>query len=196
MQTCIVNVDKRHAFVKMISRNDAMAAKDGMERYRSAEMQLRVSLLSFFPSLRSKYFFDFALAELHNQRLAGVSALGPVIAATTKLASASFLSIASLMQIANGCCRQNMAAPVASQLSPDSSLKSRISRLVLGSPRKVTRHHHLLKLYPYTDVQFSNQQAYGYRQRGPARPALYSRPANYYESSPTTATLPSARAQR
>ena len=67
-----------------------------------------------------------------------------MIAATTKLASASFLSIASLMQIANGCCQQNMAGQVASQSSPGSLLKSRISRLVLGSPRKVTRLHHLL----------------------------------------------------
>ncbi|MCJ1306116.1 hypothetical protein MMC08_008934, partial [Hypocenomyce scalaris] len=41
VQTCIVNVDKRHAFVKMITRRDAMAAKDGMERYKSPEMQLR-----------------------------------------------------------------------------------------------------------------------------------------------------------
>lgn len=41
VQTCIVNVDKRHAFVKMLSRSDAMTAKEGMERYKSAEMQLR-----------------------------------------------------------------------------------------------------------------------------------------------------------
>lgn len=51
MQTCIVNVDKRHAFVKMISRSDAVTAKEGMERYKSAEMQLRVSLSSLFSSL-------------------------------------------------------------------------------------------------------------------------------------------------
>ena len=50
MQTCIVNVDKRHAFVKMISRNDAVTAKEGMERYKSAEMQLRVSSSSLFSS--------------------------------------------------------------------------------------------------------------------------------------------------
>lgn len=41
VQTCIVNVDKRHAFVKMLSRSEAMTAKEGMERYKSAEMQLR-----------------------------------------------------------------------------------------------------------------------------------------------------------
>lgn len=44
VQTCIVNVDKRHAFVKMITRADAMTAKEGMERYKSTEMQLRVSI--------------------------------------------------------------------------------------------------------------------------------------------------------
>lgn len=43
VQTCIVNVDKRHAFVKMLTRDDAVRAKEGMERYRSQEMQLRVS---------------------------------------------------------------------------------------------------------------------------------------------------------
>ena len=43
VQTCIVNTDKRHAFVKMLSRTDAMAAKIGMESYKSTEMQLRVS---------------------------------------------------------------------------------------------------------------------------------------------------------
>ncbi|KAL9609388.1 MAG: hypothetical protein Q9167_005835 [Letrouitia subvulpina] len=41
VQTCIVNVDKRHAFVKMLTRGEAQVARDGMERYRSPEMQLR-----------------------------------------------------------------------------------------------------------------------------------------------------------
>ncbi|KAJ5238707.1 hypothetical protein N7468_003326 [Penicillium chermesinum] len=41
VQTCIVNVDKRHAFIKMITRQDAIAARDGMESFRSGEMQLR-----------------------------------------------------------------------------------------------------------------------------------------------------------
>lgn len=39
-------MDKRHAFVKMLTRKDAMIAKEGMERYRSADMQLRVGLHS------------------------------------------------------------------------------------------------------------------------------------------------------
>lgn len=41
VQTCIVNTDKRHAFVKMITRADSMRAKEGMERFKSSEMQLR-----------------------------------------------------------------------------------------------------------------------------------------------------------
>ena len=41
VQTCIVNVDKRHAFVKMINRKDALSARDGMEQYKTGEMQLR-----------------------------------------------------------------------------------------------------------------------------------------------------------
>ncbi|KAE8348249.1 hypothetical protein BDV28DRAFT_101551 [Aspergillus coremiiformis] len=41
VQTCIVNIDKRHAFIKMISRQDAVSARDGMESYKSGDMQLR-----------------------------------------------------------------------------------------------------------------------------------------------------------
>ena len=39
-----MNRDKRHAFVKMVSRADAVSAKDAMERNRNTESQLRVSL--------------------------------------------------------------------------------------------------------------------------------------------------------
>lgn len=41
VQTCIVNKEKRHAFVKMYTRKDAMSAKEGMEDSRSTDMQLR-----------------------------------------------------------------------------------------------------------------------------------------------------------
>ncbi|EZF22862.1 hypothetical protein H112_04354 [Trichophyton rubrum D6] len=41
VQTCIVNNDKRHAFVKMVNRRDAMNAREGMEQYKSGDMQLR-----------------------------------------------------------------------------------------------------------------------------------------------------------
>lgn len=52
VQTCIVNVDKRHAFVKMINRKDAEAARIGMEEYRDGNTQLRVScgILSHYSS--------------------------------------------------------------------------------------------------------------------------------------------------
>ncbi|GMF72872.1 unnamed protein product [Aspergillus oryzae] len=43
VQTCIVNIDKRHAFIKMISRQDAVLAREGMESYKSGDMQLRVN---------------------------------------------------------------------------------------------------------------------------------------------------------
>lgn len=43
VQTCIVNKDKRHAFVKMYWRKDALRAKEAMENHRSLELPLRVS---------------------------------------------------------------------------------------------------------------------------------------------------------
>lgn len=45
VQTCIVNVDKRHAFVKMLTRKDAEKARVGMEDFRDGSTQLRVSNL-------------------------------------------------------------------------------------------------------------------------------------------------------
>lgn len=48
VQTCIVNTDKRHAFVKMVNRQDAIKARDGMEQYKAGEMQLRVSKYGIF----------------------------------------------------------------------------------------------------------------------------------------------------
>lgn len=46
VQTCIVNKDKRHAFVKMFFRKDAERAKVAMEEARNQEFQLRVSLFT------------------------------------------------------------------------------------------------------------------------------------------------------
>ena len=43
VQSCIVNQDKRHAFIKMLTREDAVKAKAGMETYRTEHMTLRVS---------------------------------------------------------------------------------------------------------------------------------------------------------
>jgi protein NRD1 len=48
VQTCIVNKDKRHAFVKMLSREDAVKAKKGTEDSRNLEVPLRVSNSIFF----------------------------------------------------------------------------------------------------------------------------------------------------
>lgn len=45
VQTCIVNKEKRHAFVKMISRKDAVNAKDLMEKGRGPDSSLRVRSL-------------------------------------------------------------------------------------------------------------------------------------------------------
>lgn len=39
VQTCIVNQDKRHAFVKMLTRPDAVAAKEGMDNLQDAAAQ-------------------------------------------------------------------------------------------------------------------------------------------------------------
>lgn len=41
VQTCIVNKDKRHAFVKMLTRADAVTAKETMEQQRAQDMQGR-----------------------------------------------------------------------------------------------------------------------------------------------------------
>lgn len=45
----------------MLTRKDAMVAKEGMERYKSSEMQLRVMILNpfyFLPDLSTDYPFD------------------------------------------------------------------------------------------------------------------------------------------
>ena len=85
VQTCIVNVDKRHAFVKMVTRDEAMAAKDGMEHYKSTDMQLRVRLLA-----RSTSFHVFESWLTYKLRLDGVSVLALVTVAIIRLVSASF----------------------------------------------------------------------------------------------------------
>lgn len=41
VQTCIVNIDKRHAFIKMLTRKDAEQARNGMEEYRDNGSQIR-----------------------------------------------------------------------------------------------------------------------------------------------------------
>lgn len=41
VQSCIVNQDKRHAFIKMLTREDAVKARAGMETYRADNMTIR-----------------------------------------------------------------------------------------------------------------------------------------------------------
>lgn len=42
VQTCIVNIDKRHAFVKMVNRPDAVNAKTGMDLIRDPDVQSKI----------------------------------------------------------------------------------------------------------------------------------------------------------
>lgn len=50
VQTCIVNKDKRHAFVKMYYRKAAEIARNAMEENRTPDLQLRVGrLLALYP---------------------------------------------------------------------------------------------------------------------------------------------------
>ncbi|KAJ5908008.1 hypothetical protein N7495_000690 [Penicillium taxi] len=66
VQTCIVNNEKRHAFIKMISRQDAIAARDGMETYRSSEMQLRTRWgVGFGPRDCSDYQTGVSVIPIH-----------------------------------------------------------------------------------------------------------------------------------
>lgn len=63
VQTCIVNRDKRHGFVKMLTRKDAVAAKEGMADMRTSDHQLRVCFVlstCFFLF----FFFLFRLSNL------------------------------------------------------------------------------------------------------------------------------------
>jgi protein NRD1 len=43
-----VNKDKRHAFVKMISRKDAVTAKEAMEKNKVPDSQLRVNAIHLY----------------------------------------------------------------------------------------------------------------------------------------------------
>lgn len=46
VQTCIVNQDKRHAFVKMLTRPDAVAAKEGMDSLQDPAAQSKARQVS------------------------------------------------------------------------------------------------------------------------------------------------------
>lgn len=53
VQTCIVNQDKRHAFVKMLTRPDAVAAKEGMDNLQDPVAQSKARQVSSLLSERS-----------------------------------------------------------------------------------------------------------------------------------------------
>lgn len=50
VQSCIVNQEKRHAFIKMLTRDDAVKARAGMETYRAENMTIRVCNWPSIPS--------------------------------------------------------------------------------------------------------------------------------------------------
>ncbi|KFA80470.1 hypothetical protein S40288_02101 [Stachybotrys chartarum IBT 40288] len=66
VQTCIVNKDKRHAFVKMLSRKDAVCAKDGTEDTRNLDVPLRTRWgVGFGPRDCSDYSTGVSIIPIH-----------------------------------------------------------------------------------------------------------------------------------
>ncbi|KAF5550621.1 Rpb7-binding seb1 [Fusarium napiforme] len=66
VQTCIVNKDKRHAFVKMLSRQDAVNAKQGTEDSRNLEVPLRTRWgVGFGPRDCSDYSTGVSVIPIH-----------------------------------------------------------------------------------------------------------------------------------
>ncbi|KAK0613786.1 hypothetical protein B0T14DRAFT_539502 [Immersiella caudata] len=66
VQTCIVNKDKRHAFVKMYFRKDAEAAKAAMEENRSPDVSLRTRWgVGFGPRDCSDYQSGISIIPIH-----------------------------------------------------------------------------------------------------------------------------------
>ncbi|KAK4102590.1 hypothetical protein N658DRAFT_447185 [Parathielavia hyrcaniae] len=66
VQTCIVNKDKRHAFVKMFFRKDAERAKTAMEEMRSPDFQLRTRWgVGFGPRDCSDYQSGISIIPIH-----------------------------------------------------------------------------------------------------------------------------------
>lgn len=66
VQTCIVNKEKRHAFVKMYTRKDAISAKEAMEDGRSPDAQLRTRWgVGFGPRDCSDYQTGVSVIPIH-----------------------------------------------------------------------------------------------------------------------------------
>lgn len=89
MQSVIINKEKRHAFVKMLTRELAIEAKRTMGEYKAGGLALRVSHLIPLPFPPSHVISN---KEKHTltpaPRPAGASASAPETAATTKTARA------------------------------------------------------------------------------------------------------------
>lgn len=66
VQTCIVNREKRHAFVKMLTRKDAVAAKTGTEESRDPDLHLRTRWgVGFGPRDCSDYSTGVSVIPIH-----------------------------------------------------------------------------------------------------------------------------------
>ncbi|KAL2202177.1 hypothetical protein CC79DRAFT_1280852 [Sarocladium strictum] len=66
VQTCIVNREKRHAFVKMLTRKDAVAAKTGTEESRDPDLHLRTRWgVGFGPRDCSDYSSGVSVIPIH-----------------------------------------------------------------------------------------------------------------------------------
>ncbi|KAJ6439530.1 ENTH/VHS family protein [Purpureocillium lavendulum] len=70
VQTCIVNRDKRHAFVKMLTRKDAVTAKESTEDTRNIEVPLRDFIqtrwgVGFGPRDCSDYSTGISIIPIH-----------------------------------------------------------------------------------------------------------------------------------
>ncbi|KAG6039375.1 hypothetical protein E4U41_002765 [Claviceps citrina] len=66
VQTCIVNKDKRHAFVKMLTRKDALSAKENMEDNRTIDLPLRTRWgVGFGPRDCSDYATGVSIIPIH-----------------------------------------------------------------------------------------------------------------------------------
>lgn len=66
VQTCIVNKEKRHAFVKMLTRKDAVTAKDSTEDSRNLELPLRTRWgVGYGPRDCSDYATGISVIPIH-----------------------------------------------------------------------------------------------------------------------------------
>ncbi|PFH56649.1 hypothetical protein XA68_16197 [Ophiocordyceps unilateralis] len=66
VQTCIVNKEKRHAFVKMLTRKDAVNAKDSTEDTRNMELPLRTRWgVGYGPRDCSDYATGISVIPIH-----------------------------------------------------------------------------------------------------------------------------------